>query len=194
METRELRVVVPPGTTDGHEVVFDGEGDYDERTSSYGSVVVAVSVAKKEGQWTRCGSNLHTTQAVSLSDAQRLRMDLVLPWGTTLRVDESALGGPAGPAGLTGSAELTAPLVGTFKIEAEGIGAGDVYVSLKLEMPATWGTVPDLSPYVASLVPAPSAASAAGAPSAQSTESGGSEAALAHVVLVRATEAESFLF
>ena len=141
LEPRELRVVVPAGCTDGYEVVFEGEGDYDETTAAYGRVVVRVSVGKKEGAWARCGANLFTTQRVSLSDAQSLRYDLVMPWGSKVRV----------------SAERAdAPLVGWHKIEGAGLGAaGDAYVNLRLEMPETWGSVPDLRPHVASLLPPP---------------------------------------
>jgi DnaJ-class molecular chaperone len=136
LETRDLRVAVPPGCTDGHEVVFDGEGDYDEKSEGYGRVVVCVSVGKKEGAWARCGANLFTTQRVSLSDAQSLRHELTMPWGTRLVVSGSE----------------GAPLVGWHKIEGAGIG-GDAYVNLRLEMPEKWGSVPDLRPHVPSLLP-----------------------------------------
>jgi DnaJ-class molecular chaperone len=140
LEPRELRVAVPAGCTDGHEVVFDGDGDYDETSATYGRVVVCVSVGKKEGAWARCGANLFTTQRVSLSDAQSLRYDLVMPWGSKIRVaaDRSA----------------DTPLVGWHKIEGAGLGpTGDAYVNLRLEMPEKWGSVPDLKPHIASLVP-----------------------------------------
>jgi DnaJ-class molecular chaperone len=140
LEPRELRVAVPAGCTDGYEVVFDGDGDYDETSATYGRVVVCVSVGKKEGAWARCGANLFTTQRVSLSDAQSLRYDLVMPWGSKIRVaaDRSA----------------DTPLVGWHKIEGAGLGpTGDAYVNLRLEMPEKWGSVPDLKPHIASLVP-----------------------------------------
>jgi DnaJ-class molecular chaperone len=140
LEPRELRVAVPAGCTDGYEVVFDGDGDYDETTATYGRVVVCVSVGKKEGAWARCGANLFTTQRVSLSDAQSLRYDLVMPWGSKIRVaaDRSA----------------DTPLVGWHKIEGAGLGpTGDAYVNLRLEMPEKWGSVPDLKPHIASLLP-----------------------------------------
>jgi hypothetical protein len=137
LEARELRVVVPSGCTDGHEVVFDGEGDYDERGASYGSVVVCVSVGKKEGAWARCGANLFTTQRVSLSDAQGLRRELVMPWGARLRVEVD---------------RSDAPLVGWHKIAGAGLGeTGDAYVNFRLEMPEAWGSVPDLRPHIPSL-------------------------------------------
>jgi DnaJ-class molecular chaperone len=140
LEPRELRVAVPAGCTDGYEVVFDGDGDYDETSATYGRVVVCVSVGKKEGAWARCGANLFTTQRVSLSDAQSLRYDLVMPWGSKIRVaaDRSA----------------DTPLVGWHKIEGAGLGpTGDAYVNLRLEMPEKWGSVPDLKPHIASLLP-----------------------------------------
>jgi DnaJ-class molecular chaperone len=136
LEPRELRVVVPAGCTDGYEVAFDGEGDYDETSSTYGRVVVCVSVGKKEGAWARCGSNLFTALRVSLSDAQSLRHELVMPWGA--RVGIAALCPDA-------------PLVGWHKIEGAGLG-GDAYVNLRLEMPEKWGSVPDLKPHVPSLL------------------------------------------
>ena len=137
LEARELRVVVPAGCTDGHEVVFDGEGDYDERGASYGRVVVCVSVGKREGAWSRCGANLFTTQRVSLSDAQGLRRELVMPWGARLRVEVD---------------KSDAPLVGWHKIAGAGLGeTGDAYVNFRLEMPDSWGSVPDLRPHIPSL-------------------------------------------
>jgi hypothetical protein len=139
IESRDLRVVVPAGCTDGHEVTFEGEGDYDERSRSFGSVVVCVSVAKKEGIWTRCGANLFTTQRVSLSDAQGLRLVLTLPWGER-RVVEA--GGER-------------PLVGWHRAVGAGLGAsGDAYVNLKLELPDAWNGVPDLRAFIPSLLEA----------------------------------------
>ena len=139
LEPRELRVAVPAGCTDGYEVVFDGDGDYDETNATYGRVVVCVSVGKKEGAWARCGANLFTTQRVSLSDAQSLRYDLVMPWGSKIRVAAD---------------RSDTPLVGWHKIEGAGLGpTGDAYVNLRLEMPEKWGSVPDLKPHIASLVP-----------------------------------------
>jgi DnaJ-class molecular chaperone len=140
LEPRELRVAVPAGCTDGYEVVFDGDGDYDETSATYGRVVVCVSVGKKEGAWARCGANLFTTQRVSLSDAQSLRYDLVMPWGSKIRV--------------AADRSTDTPLVGWHKIEGAGLGpTGDAYVNLRLEMPEKWGSVPDLKPHIASLVP-----------------------------------------
>lgn len=172
LEPRELRVAVPAGCTDGYEVVFDGEGDYDETNATYGRVVVGVSVGKKEGAWVRCGANLFTAQRVSLSDAQSLRYDLVMPWGSKVRVSADRL------------SACDAPLVGWHKVEGAGLGpAGDAYVNLRLEMPETWGSVPDLKTHIPSLLP----------PAEETEETETSATSATSATFVRATAEETAL-
>jgi hypothetical protein len=115
--------VVPPGCPDGH-VLAIGPG-----------ASVRVRVARSQGGFFRDDAGgLCCTRRVSLGETRRLRLELLLPWGERVCVDETS----------------DAPLVGWCAVRGAGPRAldgsrGDLFVLLELELPASWSGVAALA-------------------------------------------------
>jgi DnaJ-class molecular chaperone len=112
-------VLVPKGCADKQVVRVQTE---------HGPVSVETSVPACEGAFTRVGDNLSVCIDVSLQDTRRLNVDIKLPWGEVVRISESD----------------RPPLAGWLVVRGAGMnrstsdGRGDLFVYLRLQLPATW--------------------------------------------------------
>lgn len=74
--TAEYVLDVTPGMPEGHEVVFEGEGD---QSPDYepGDVVLRVRSGRKKGDWRRKESSLYWTETIGVDEVRLQRLYLL---------------------------------------------------------------------------------------------------------------------
>jgi DnaJ-related protein SCJ1 len=77
--TQHYTLEVPAGVPEGHEVVFEGEGDENPEWEA-GDVIIRVRGGKKRGGWRRKESSLYWTESIG-ADEVRLVTLFVLGCG-----------------------------------------------------------------------------------------------------------------
>ncbi|KAG8743654.1 DnaJ- protein scj1 [Ceratobasidium sp. 414] len=125
--TAEYTLDIPPGMPEGHEVVFEGEGD-ESPDHDAGDVVLRVRSGKSKGGWRRKETTLY--------------------WTETIGVDEALLGFERNITHLDGHivtlnrTGITQPgYVQTIEGEGmpifEGTGHGDLYIQYNVVLPSS---------------------------------------------------------
>ncbi len=122
---REVEITIPEGVSDGKVMRLRGLGQTDPYSGETGDVLMTIKV-KPDPRFTIDGQDLRTRVAVPLAKA--------------------VLGGPLHVPTLTGAVEMTIPpMTGTtkqFRLRGKGLkgekgAAGDLFVAIDIEMPAS---------------------------------------------------------
>ncbi len=122
---REVEITIPEGVSDGKVMRLRGLGQTDPYSGETGDVLMTIKV-KSDPRFTIDGQDLRTRVAVPLAKA--------------------VLGGPLHVPTLTGAVEMTIPpMTGTtkqFRLRGKGLkgekgAAGDLFVAIDIEMPAS---------------------------------------------------------
>ncbi|MBD3848760.1 J domain-containing protein [Bosea sp. SSUT16] len=122
---REVEITIPEGVSDGKVMRLRGLGQTDPYSGETGDVLMTIKV-KPDPRFTIDGQDLRTRVAVPLAQA--------------------VLGGPLHVPTLTGAVEMTIPpMTGTtkqFRLRGKGLkgekgAAGDLFVAIDIEMPAS---------------------------------------------------------
>ncbi|MBI3304998.1 molecular chaperone DnaJ [Candidatus Parcubacteria bacterium] len=124
LASKRLRVHIPAGIDDGGTIKLAHEGEAGEYGQPSGDLYVAVHV-RSSPLFRRDGNDLHTTTAVSLTQAALgASMPVLLPDGT-IRLDV--------PAGVQSGAVIRIRAKGMPQIG--GRGRGDLYVHIEVKTP-----------------------------------------------------------
>ena len=131
-EQREIKVDIPAGCPDGHEIRVAGEGN--EENGAFGDLLVRVGVADVCGAFYTDKAGLYTRVPLALPDTRRLALRLKLPGAreVVLAHDDDA------------------PLYGWRVVRGAGLrtlsgDSGDLFVHFEVELPAAWSAAPTLA-------------------------------------------------
>jgi hypothetical protein len=65
--TQHYTLVAPPGAPEGHEVIYEGEGDENPEWET-GDVIIRIRSRKKNGGWRRKESSLYWTESIGIDE------------------------------------------------------------------------------------------------------------------------------